>query len=39
VLFVILGSALSVFTLLHPKLRRADAQAHEADLVDDAPHA
>ena len=39
VLFVILGSALSVFTLLHPQLRRADAQAHEADLVDDAPHA
>ena len=39
VLFVILGSALSVFTLLHPQLRRVDAQAHEADLVDDAPHA
>ena len=39
VLFVILGSALSVFTLLHPQLRRQDAQAHEADLVNDAPHA
>lgn len=33
VIFVIVGSALSVFTVLHPRLRREDAQVHEADLV------
>jgi len=47
VLLVLAGTALSVFTVLHPRLRRDDdhggqpddAQVHESDLVDDAPHA
>lgn len=47
VLLVLAGTALSVFTVLHPRLRRdddhgeqpEDAQVHESDLVDDAPHA
>lgn len=46
VLLVLAGTALSVFTVLHPRLRRdepkagdGDAQVHESDLVDDAPHA
>jgi UDP-GlcNAc:undecaprenyl-phosphate GlcNAc-1-phosphate transferase len=39
VLLVIAGSALSVFTVLHPRLRRDDAQVHEADLANDTPHA
>jgi UDP-GlcNAc:undecaprenyl-phosphate/decaprenyl-phosphate GlcNAc-1-phosphate transferase len=47
VLLVLAGTALSVFTVLHPRLRRDDdqgehrdvAQVHEADLVDDGPHA
>jgi UDP-GlcNAc:undecaprenyl-phosphate GlcNAc-1-phosphate transferase len=38
-LLVIAGSALSVFTVLHPRLRREDAQVHEADLANDTPHA
>jgi UDP-GlcNAc:undecaprenyl-phosphate GlcNAc-1-phosphate transferase len=39
VVFVIVGSALSVFTVLHPRIRRSDAQVHEADLVEQEPHA
>lgn len=47
VLLVLAGTALSVFTVLHPRLRRDDdhgeqpddAQVHESDLVDDAPRA
>ncbi|MEY4068164.1 MAG: UDP-N-acetylglucosamine--undecaprenyl-phosphate N-acetylglucosamine-phosphate transferase [Actinomycetota bacterium] len=39
VIFVIVGSALSVFTVLHPRVRRKDAQIHEADLVEQQPHA
>jgi UDP-GlcNAc:undecaprenyl-phosphate GlcNAc-1-phosphate transferase len=39
VVLVIVGSALSVFTVLHPRLRRQEAQVHESDLVDDQPHA
>ncbi|NBO79942.1 MAG: undecaprenyl/decaprenyl-phosphate alpha-N-acetylglucosaminyl 1-phosphate transferase [Actinobacteria bacterium] len=39
VIFVIVGSALSVFTVLHPRIRRDDAQVHESDLVGDEPHA
>ncbi|NCW91495.1 MAG: undecaprenyl/decaprenyl-phosphate alpha-N-acetylglucosaminyl 1-phosphate transferase, partial [Acidimicrobiia bacterium] len=39
VIFLIVGSALSVFTVLHPRIRRHDAQVHEADLVGDEPHA
>ncbi len=47
VLLVLAGTALSVFTVLHPRLRRDDdhgeqpddAQVHESDLVDDGPHA
>jgi UDP-GlcNAc:undecaprenyl-phosphate GlcNAc-1-phosphate transferase len=47
VLLVLAGTALSVFTVLHPRLRRdndhgeqpEDAQVHESDLVDDAPRA
>jgi len=39
VVFVIVGSALSLFTLLHPRIRRNDAQIHEADLVGNEPHA
>jgi UDP-GlcNAc:undecaprenyl-phosphate GlcNAc-1-phosphate transferase len=33
VIFLIVGSALSVFTVLHPRIRRHDAQVHEADLA------
>jgi UDP-GlcNAc:undecaprenyl-phosphate GlcNAc-1-phosphate transferase len=33
VIFLIVGSALSVFTVLHPRIRRNDAQIHEADLA------
>jgi len=36
---VIVGSALSVFTVLHPRIRRGEAQVHEADLVEQEPHA
>lgn len=47
VLLVLAGTALSVFTVLHPRLRRDDdhgeqpddAQVHESDLVDDGPRA
>jgi len=39
VIFLIVGSALSVFTVLHPRIRRHDAQIHEADLVGNEPHA
>lgn len=46
VLLVLAGTALSVFTVLHPRLRRdepntddGDAQVHESDLVDDGPRA
>jgi UDP-GlcNAc:undecaprenyl-phosphate GlcNAc-1-phosphate transferase len=39
VVLVIVGSALSVFTVLHPRLRRDDAQVHETDLVESEPHA
>ena len=39
VVLVIVGSALSVFTVLHPRIRRSDAQVHEADLVEQEPHA
>ncbi|MFM8908257.1 MAG: glycosyltransferase family 4 protein [Actinomycetota bacterium] len=39
VVLVIVGSALSVFTVLHPRIRRDDAQIHESDLVDTEPHA
>ena len=39
VVLVIVGSALSVFTVLHPRIRRNDAQVHESDLVDNEPHA
>ena len=39
VLLVLAGTALSLFTVLHPKLRRDDAQIHEEDLVGDGPHA
>ncbi|MFM8712989.1 MAG: glycosyltransferase family 4 protein [Actinomycetota bacterium] len=39
VVLVIVGSALSVFTVLHPRIRRGDAQIHESDLVDTEPHA
>jgi len=39
VIFLIVGSALSVFTVLHPRIRRHDAQVHEADLVGNEPHA
>lgn len=39
VVLVIVGSALSVFTVLHPRIRRSDAQVHEADLVEREPHA
>lgn len=47
VLLVLAGTALSVFTVLHPRLRRDDdfgehrdvAQVHEADLVDEGPRA
>lgn len=39
VLLVLAGTALSLFTVLHPKLRRDDAQFHEEDLVGDGPHA
>lgn len=39
VVLVIVGSALSVFTVLHPRIRRNDAQVHEADLVEQEPHA
>ncbi|MFM7891710.1 MAG: glycosyltransferase family 4 protein, partial [Actinomycetota bacterium] len=34
VVLVIVGSALSVFTVLHPRIRPPDAQIHESDLVD-----
>jgi len=37
VVLVIVGSALSVFTVLHPRIRRDDAQTHESDLVDTEP--
>jgi hypothetical protein len=36
---VILGVALSVFTVLHPRIRRGDAQAKETDLAESKPHA
>ncbi len=39
VVLVIVGSALSVFTVLHPRIRRGEAQVHEADLVEQEPHA
>ncbi|NBO83754.1 MAG: undecaprenyl/decaprenyl-phosphate alpha-N-acetylglucosaminyl 1-phosphate transferase [Actinobacteria bacterium] len=39
IVLVIVGSALSVFTVLHPRIRRDDAQVHESDLVGDEPHA
>ncbi|MFM8643900.1 MAG: glycosyltransferase family 4 protein [Actinomycetota bacterium] len=39
VVLVIVGSALSVFTVLHPRIRSGDAQIHESDLVDTEPHA
>ena len=39
IVLVIVGSALSVFTVLHPRIRRNDAQVHESDLVGDEPHA
>ena len=39
VVLVIVGSALSVFTVLHPRIRRNDAQVHESDLVENEPHA
>jgi UDP-GlcNAc:undecaprenyl-phosphate/decaprenyl-phosphate GlcNAc-1-phosphate transferase len=39
VVLVIVGSALSVFTMLHPRIRRGEAQVHEADLVEQEPHA
>ena len=39
VVLVIVGSALSVFTVLHPRIRRNDAQVHESDLVDSEPYA
>jgi len=39
VVLVIVGSALSVFTVLHPRIRRDDAQIHESDLVDTEPRA
>lgn len=39
VVLVIVGSALSVFTVLHPRLRDRSAQVHEADLVDEQPRA
>lgn len=46
VLLVLAGTALSLFTVLHPRLRRDDggtrdddAQVHEADLVDESPRA
>ncbi|MFM7080502.1 MAG: glycosyltransferase family 4 protein [Actinomycetota bacterium] len=39
VVLVIVGSALSVFTVLHPRIRPGDAQIHESDLVDTEPHA
>jgi len=39
VVLVIVGSALSVFTVLHPRIRGGDAQTHESDLVDTEPRA
>ena len=39
VVLVIVGSALSVFTVLHPRIRRNDAQVHESDLAGNEPHA
>jgi UDP-GlcNAc:undecaprenyl-phosphate GlcNAc-1-phosphate transferase len=39
VVLVIVGSALSVFTVLHPRIRRLDAQVHESDLAGNEPHA
>jgi UDP-GlcNAc:undecaprenyl-phosphate GlcNAc-1-phosphate transferase len=39
VVLVIVGSALSVFTVLHPRIRRHDAQVHESDLAGNEPHA
>jgi UDP-GlcNAc:undecaprenyl-phosphate GlcNAc-1-phosphate transferase len=39
IVLVIVGSTLSVFTVLHPRIRRNDAQVHESDLVGDEPHA
>lgn len=46
VLLVLAGTALSLFTVLHPRLRRDDdrmyddheAQVHESDLVEGGPH-
>lgn len=38
VVLIIVGSALSVFTVLHPRIRRDEAQVHESDLVDGASH-
>ena len=37
VVLIIVGSALSVFTVLHPRIRRDEAQVHESDLVDGTP--
>ena len=37
VVLIIVGSALSVFTVLHPRIRREEAQVHESDLVDGTP--
>jgi UDP-GlcNAc:undecaprenyl-phosphate GlcNAc-1-phosphate transferase len=39
VVLIIVGSALSVFTVLHPRLRDDSAQVHESDLVDEPPRA
>ena len=39
VVLIILGIAMSVFTVLHPRIRRNDAQSHESDLVESEPHA
>jgi len=39
VVLIIVGSALSVFTVLHPRLRNDAAQVHESDLVDGPPRA
>ena len=39
VVLIILGVAMSVFTVLHPRIRRGEAQVHETDLAESEPHA
>lgn len=39
VVLIIVGSALSVFTVLHPRLRDDAAQVHESNLVEEPPRA